>query len=176
MASFTLTLGTEATENSTIDTFPAGFPSAVVLNAAPSRTIVVGDYVTDSAAKKYLITAVTSQTEITVIDHLTSGNGSTGGGNTGRAYVGADAGVLAEADIGNYAGSGDSVTWNCMNDGVLTSKVAINDTTLGSGGTLTITSPVGERHTGTAGTGLIMDPSVDGAARVARHVHQGFPV
>lgn len=145
-----------------MDTAPAGFPSALVLSSAGGRTLVVGDIITDSAANKYLITIVTDQTHVTVIDYLTNGNVATGIGTSSRAYVGVASLQAAEDDIGNYASSGQSVDLLGYNDGTLTGLATINDTTLGTGGTLTVTSPVGERHTGTAGTGFTINPSGDG--------------
>ena len=160
MASFDVAVGTESRENSTVDAVSGSDPSfTITLDAAPTRTIVVGDTLVDSVSAVFLITAVASQTSLTVLNWHTGEDPETGAGSTGRS----DANLTdAEADIGNYAASADTVEWRCYNDGTLDDKFTINDTTLGDSGQLTITSPVGERHTGTAGTGFILTSTAGG--------------
>ncbi len=156
-----LTIGTESSEASTVNSVGTGPNWSIVLAAAPTRTIVVGDILTDNGSNDFLITAVASQTAFTVIDYKTSGDPVTGAGTTGRS----DANLTnAEADIGSYAASGGTIEFRCYNDGTLDDKLILNDTTLGAGGTLTITVPVGERHDGSAGTGFSIDPSANGNA------------
>lgn len=163
MADFNLTIGSSS-DASTVNSVGAGPNFAIVIASAPTRTIVVGDYLTDFGSNDYLITAVASQTAFTVVDHLGNGDPVTGVGSTQRAYNSLTTGLSdAEADIGNYASSGDSVEWQCYNDGTLDDVAVINDTTLGTSGQLTITSPAGERHTGTAGTGFVIDPNSNGS-------------
>ena len=170
MADFILTIGA-ATEAENVVSVGPGPNFAIVLTAGPSSfTIVVGDILTDSAANDYLITAVTDQTHFTVIDYKSVGfDPSALGGTVLRSDVSL---TNAEVDIGNYASSTQDVEWRCMNDSTLNDKLAYNAATLGGSGKLTITSPIGERHTGDAGTGFILQPSISGTAILLSNIVQ----
>ncbi len=143
-----------------VSTVGGAGPYDLTFNHAVNYTPAIGDTVEDASNDVYIVTGVTSATVVEVTDELGVGHAPiTGTCTVGRAYSSLSS---AESSISTDASAGDSLIWKGMNDGTLDDRVTINDTTLGATGQLTITSPVGERHDGTAGTGFRINPSTTG--------------
>jgi hypothetical protein len=167
MATHILTVGAATREASQTFAFvEVAAPVYTCTNdGAPAITVVVGDTVIDTNEDEYLITVVTSQVVYTVTDYKALGapNDGTTDGSVGRS---ADKLSSAEADIPDYVASissSDTVEWRCYDDSsAMDDKLTFGDVNLGTGATLIITSPLGERHTGTAGTGFTITPGSDG--------------
>lgn len=126
-------------------------PWDIVFNQSPNYTVTVGDFIKDSSLDTYVVTGVTDATNIEVTDELGVGHAIvTATCNVDRGYTTL---TLAEAAISADVASGDTLTWSVMNDSLISDTLNVNDTTLGTGGTLLVTAPEPERHNGVIGAG-----------------------
>ena len=161
MAIVIRTIGSVSDATQTVASTTGSDPYVVTMGSPLSYVPAVGDYLTQGA-NIWVVSVAGSDTTFTVADEFAVGSAPANdptATTVGRAH---STFSLAETDIATDTAPGDSLTWKCMNDGVLDDKVVINDATLGTDGSLTITSPVGERHTGTAGTGFVITPGTAG--------------
>lgn len=130
---------------------------------------VVGDVMRDFFGRIYLITDMASDASWLKVRDINAAGGAApyagvgllADGRTDRAYSGIG---NAEMDIPDIVGPADD-TWEChvYNDGMIfESTVWIDDQSLSQLGTIKITVPESERHTGKGGTGPVWAGTLPG--------------
>ena len=152
------TIGSASGTGVTISTVVGESPEwTLTLSAAAPADLIAGQKINDGTTD-FLVRSVSGTTVVvrrvafnTVVDPV-AGVATTLRYDTDLSD--------AEAVIGNIVEAGNGLTWLCMNDSSgLDDKLTMDNVTLGISGLLTITSPVGERHTGDAGSGFVINPS-----------------
>ena len=157
MAIITTTIGTRSVENVSISSVTGSDPYTVNLASAVSSTDN-GDSLQDehSTPRSYLITAGAGTDTLTVSDSTGVGaapdDSGTSQATTTRYYSTVSTWIsgLVAGDL--YSGTGDDPIGHLMDDGSVFSEdnLSINNNAVGD---ITLTSPSGHRHDGTAGTG-----------------------
>lgn len=149
MATVFRTIGT-AGEDERQMTVSGSNPYDIVLASAPGFTLALGDSLEDGVANCSTITAITDQQNFQVVPEPSESAPVNGDAFLNRYYSTLTA---ADANVNIASAAGDTLTWNLMNDGLISDSPFIGSMNLGTSGTLNITVPASERHGGVAGAG-----------------------
>lgn len=152
--------GGKSEENVTIDgvEWSDGDEGTITLSTTVPGTVVVGDVITDDDSNSYLIVSI-SGADLTCIDFDSTESPAGGPAVIAEAYESL-ANFASNLDDAVLYRSGDSAVGQAYNIATYTDVVPFT----GSGetvglATILLTVPASERHDGTAGTGVVLEPS-----------------
>lgn len=160
MATWRLAIGSRSTDAVTIDAALADGPGfgKLVFAAALPASVQIGEIINDVSGNDHLIVSIENTREVARAFELDGVAAGSGGATIGRAYSDL---ISAEAAMENFVAGGDIVRCEMYNDLTFTTGVDLSSAALVLG-VFVVTAVQGERHTGKAGTGVVIDPAAAG--------------